>query len=271
MLHRSILPRRLGGMMVILVCGWLACGMTCGSAHGAETAELQLALANSTCEAMKQVGAKFQAQNQVQNQVQLTYHCKSSGLLAKGLQGGAIRADIFVSADREWMDFAVNAGLVARDKIVMPWGNSLSVAVPRGSALQLKDLADLASERVAAILIGDPSTAPFGRYAKEALEAAGLWQRVKAKVQTRKNIELLADSLAQADTDTVGILFSTHVDHELRLLLPVDPGLHKPIHYYVAPLANAANPELAQAFLKFLDTRAATDIFRAARFDLRKP
>jgi molybdate transport system substrate-binding protein len=233
----------------------------------ARAGELTLALANSTCSAMSKAEALYRASHPVQ----FTHLCKSSGLLAKGLHGGALNADIFVSADREWMDFAVENGLAASDRVASPWGNALVVATASNSPIQRLDWQGLASDKVTAILIGDPSTAPFGRHAKEALEASGLWERVKHKIQTRKNIELLADSLATASPGTVGILFKTHLTDQLRQLRVVDKSLHKPIRYYFAPLkASADKPEVA-AFLEFMQSKAVRDIFRAEGFEVSAP
>lgn len=233
----------------------------------AHAGELILALANSTCDAMNKVGDLYRANQPVR----FTYLCKSSGLLAKGLRGGALKADIFVSADREWMDFAVENGLVAADRVTASWGNALVVATPKNGAIHRLDWQGLASDKVAVILIGDPSTAPFGRHAKEALEASGLWDQVRHKIQTRKNIELLADSLATSSPDTVGILFKTHLTDQLRQLHVVDKKLHKPVRYCMAPLkASAGNAEVA-AFLKFMQSKAVRDIFRAEGFDVSAP
>ena len=233
----------------------------------ARAGELTLALANSTCAAMSKVGDLYRADHPVR----ITYLCKSSGLLAKGLHGGALNADIFVSADREWMDFAIETGLVASDRVSIPWGNALVLAIPKNSPMKRLDWQDLASDKVTVILIGDPSTAPFGRHAKEALEASGLWDRVKHKIQTRKNIELLAESLATSSPSTVGILFKSNLTDQLRQLHTVDKKLHQPIRYYMGPLkASAGNVEIA-AFLKFMQTKAVRDIFQARGFDVSAP
>jgi molybdate transport system substrate-binding protein len=233
----------------------------------ARAGELTLAVANSTCDAMKQVGDLYRASHPAQ----LSYLCKSSGLLAKGLRGGALNADIFISADREWMDFAVENDLVAADRVSSPWGNALVVAIPKNSPMQRLDWQELASDKVTTILIGDPSTAPFGRHAKEALEATGLWDQVKHKVQTRKNIELLAESLGASSPSTVGILFKTNLTDQLRQLHTVKKELHSPIRYYMAPLkASAGNVDVA-AFLAFMRSKAVKDIFQAEGFDVSAP
>jgi len=233
----------------------------------ARAGELTLALANSTCDAMTRVEALYRASHPVN----FTHQCKSSGLLAKGMRGGALNADIFVSADREWMDFAVENGLVDPERVTSPWGNALVVATPKSSPMQRLDWEELASDKVTVILIGDPSTAPFGRYAKEALEASGLWDRVKDKIQTRKNIELLADSLGTSSPGTVGILFKTNLTDQLRPLHTVKKSLHQPIRYYMAPLKTSAGNVEVAAFLEFMQSKAAKDIFQAEGFDVRAP
>jgi molybdate transport system substrate-binding protein len=241
--------------------------MATAAVSPARAGNLTLALANSTCDAINQVGNLYRASHPVE----FTYLCKSSGLLAKGLRGGALTADVFIPADREWMDFAIENGLVAPVGITSPWGNALVVAAPKSSPIRRLDWQGLASDQVATILIGDPSTAPFGRHAKEALEASGLWDRVKHKIETRKNIELLAESLATSSPGTVGILFKSSLSDQLRTLHAVDKKLHQPIRYYMAPLkAAAGNPEVTD-FLKFMQSKAARDIFQAEGFDVSAP
>jgi len=242
----------------------LGLGLLLFSLQTVQAAALNLAVADSTCEAMKKVGELYSAKHPIQ----FNFTCKSSGLLAKGLRGGALNADIFVSADREWMDFAIEHGLVAPEQVVSPWGNALVVATAKGNSLRLASWQDLASDKVTSILIGDPSTAPFGRYAKQALEASGLWERVKHKIETRKNISLLAESLESANATTVGILFKTHLNGKLRALHTVDKAWHPPIRYYLAPLKpSAGQPEVAR-FLKFMQGRGAKAVFRDEGFEL---
>ncbi len=236
-------------------------------APSAQARELTLALANSACDAMSRAEALFRPGAPVE----FTNICKSSGLLAKGLHGGALKADIFISADREWMDYAVNNGLVDAREVSSLWGNVLVVAVPNDSPLERLRWQDLATDRVRVILIGDPSNAPFGRHAKEAFEASGLWERVKGKIETRKNMELLAESLAASGPDTVGILFISHLTNQLRPLHTVRKELHQPIRYYMAPLKASADVPEVRDFLKFLRGRVARRVFEAAGFDVSAP
>lgn len=228
-----------------------------------DAAELNLAVADSLCSTMREIGAQYQQRHDVK----LNYVCKSSGLLAKGLSGEALQADIFFSASKDWMDFAIEKNLVDRARVISPWGNTLVVAAARDNPLKLKTLADLKSDKVTQVLIGDPSTAPFGRHAKLALDNSGLWEAIKDKVETRKNHTLLAESLAQSNSHGVGLLFKTHLDG-LRQLLVIEDRLHEPIRYYMAPLKRVAgDPEVAR-FLKFLRGESATRTLRSEGFSI---
>ncbi len=229
--------------------------------------ELNLAVANSTCDAVKKVGELYEQQHDVN----INYICKSSGRLAKGLVGEAIQADIYISANRSWMDYMLDNGLASPKQVSSPWGNALVVATAKHSLLKINDLNDLLSEKINTILIGDPGTAPFGRYAKETLQATGHWSRVRHKIETKKHITLLAETLAEADVNTVGILFVSNINSRHRIIYPIDKSLHTPIKYYLAPVKNTSNETLAVSLLDFIHSPAAQKIFRAEGFEINSP
>jgi molybdate transport system substrate-binding protein len=237
---------------------FLACPIL---AYGGET--LTLAVANSTCTAIKQVGEQFTQQH---TNITLNYICKSSGRLAKGLNGEAIQADIYISANKKWIDFMLDHDLVDPDHVTSPWGNELVVAAPASSTLHMNVWEDLAGEDIRIVLLGDPGTAPFGRYAKEALQHTGLWDRVRIKVITKKHITLLAEILAEADPDTVGILFKSNVTDEHKVLYSVDASWHSPIRYFLGPVGNAAERPVVKDFLAYIQSTESSEIFRANGF-----
>ncbi|MFK5892390.1 MAG: molybdate ABC transporter substrate-binding protein, partial [Pseudomonadota bacterium] len=206
---------------------------------GAQThaGELTLAVANSACKTVKKVGKLYTQQHDLK----INYICKSSGRLAKGLRGGAITADLYISANRTWMDYMLKYNLVLKQNISSPWGNKLVIAANKNSPLEINDLSELATDKVKAILIGDPSTAPFGRYAKEALQKTNLWGKVKTKIITKKHITLLADTLAVADGTTVGILFLSNTTNKHKILYSIEKSKHSPIRYYFSQLNSATN------------------------------
>ena len=232
------------------------------SASNIQTSKLVLAVANSTCAPMQRVSELFNRQTGVR----VITICKSSGRLAKGLRGESIKADFYVSANRAWMDYLTTAGLIEQDKISSTWTNSLVIAVPRKSDIALNSLRDLASPQISKIIIGDPGTAPFGRYAKQALKNAGVWNLVREKISIKKHITLAAQAVSEAKPGTVGILFSTNIGKSLRTTLKIPENLHEPIRYFAAPLSSSADRAEVDAFSQFLKTPAAKKIFANAGF-----
>lgn len=229
-------------------------------ASNAET--LNLAVANSTCAAIKEVGELYAQEHAVT----VNYLCKSSGRLAKGLNGKNIQADIYISANKKWMDYMVDHGLVDASLVTSPWGNELVVAVPVSSSLQVEDWQSLAGEDVETILLGDPGTAPFGRYAKEALQHTGLWEEVRIKVVTKKHITLLADTLAESDGNTVGILFLSNITDKHRILFHVDESWHSPISYFMGPVGSAANKPGVTGLINFIQGQESKAVFTRSGF-----
>ncbi|MDX1334795.1 MAG: molybdate ABC transporter substrate-binding protein [Gammaproteobacteria bacterium] len=230
---------------------------------GNSAEQLNLAVANSTCTAIKQIGEQYTQQHP---DITLNYICKSSGRLAKGLNGETIKAEIYISANKKWMDYMLEHGLIDPGHVSSPWGNELVVAAPATSPLQLEDWQELINDDVKTILLGDPGTAPFGRYAKESLQHTGLWDSVRIKVVTKKHITLLAETLAQSDDSTVGILFKTNVTDEHKVLCAIDDSWHSPIRYFMGPVGSAANNPVVMDLLSYIQGEDGSKIFQAAGF-----
>jgi molybdate transport system substrate-binding protein len=227
--------------------------------------DLTVAVANSACNTIKKVGEIYSKNHGHK----ITYICKSSGRLAKGLRGEAISADIYISANRLWIDYMLKQDLVLKQDIISPWGNKLVVAVNKLSNLDINDLSELATDNVKTILIGDPGTAPFGRYAKETLKKTKLWEKVKHKIVTKKHITLLADALAIADASTVGILFFSNTTIQHRVGYSIDKSWHSAIRYYLAPLKNTSNLKHVSDYISFLQSPLSQEIFSDAGFDVK--
>lgn len=228
--------------------------------------DLNLAVANSTCSAIKEVGKLFEQRSNTT----INCICKSSGRLAKGLNGKTIKADIYISANRKWIDYMIENNLVGPKDVSSPWGNELVVATRKDSQLEISEWSDLVSEKVKTILIGDPGTAPFGRYAKQAMEFTKIWEKVKKKIETKKHITLLAETLANSDVNTVGILFASNINDTHKKIYSVNTSWHPPIRYYMAPLKNSVKNDEVVALLDFIQGNEAKKIFRAAKFKIEE-
>jgi len=229
-------------------------------------AELRLALCDSTCSVTKEVGAVFSRETGIS----LNYTCKSSGMLVGGMQAGILKADFFMAASKHWMDRAVETGLVGRAQVHPYLTNSLIVVSRHDSQLALEKLADLASPQVDQIIIGDPSRAPFGRYAKQAMQNANLWEALNGKVSSRKKISLAVESLNGEGPNTVAILHRTELRDFMRLQLTIPQSLTSDMAYYFAPTQNGEQKAATQKFIEFLQSDRATQIYAAAGFGVQR-
>ncbi len=223
----------------------------------AEERELTIAIANSLCGPMGEISTEFAQHSGIVTKL----ICKSSGRLAKGLSGRAIRADFFISANRKWIEFTVDKGLAEREQIVDLWNNSLVVAALKHSPVLLKDLGDLLRGTIRRLIIGDPGTTPFGRYTKQALVNAGVWSDVKHKVRTKRHVTLAMEWLIRSSPDTVAIIYRTNLTPHARVVLEIPSHLHDPIRYFGVPLVSSARIQATGALAEFLHSPRADAIF----------
>jgi molybdate transport system substrate-binding protein len=176
----------------------------------------------------------------------------ASSVLAQQIQAGA-PAHVFVSANAEWAD-ALGGLAEARTELL---GNSLVVVAPADSALELADLAALAAAEFERAAIADPSHVPAGRYARDALESAGVWDGLTERVVLGHDARS-ALLLVETGAADVGVVYATDAKRssQVRVVLEVDPGLHDPIRYPVLLLSAAREDRAFFDALRSPESRA---------------
>jgi len=198
----------------------------------------------------------------------ITVSYAASNVLAKQIEAGA-PADLFVSADLDWMEYAASRGLIKAESRVNLLGNTLVLVAPKGSPTQvpLRPGIDLASilggSRLA---MGHVDAVPAGKYGKAALEYLGAWVGVKDKVAQADNVRaaLLLVSRGEAP---LGIVYKTDAvaDPNVSIVATFPQESHPPIVYPVALTKESTNPDAA-AFLAFLRTDKAKPFFQRQGF-----
>ncbi|MCW8915278.1 MAG: molybdate ABC transporter substrate-binding protein [Magnetovibrio sp.] len=250
------------GKSIGIICIGVLCSNQDVSAQEPQTRTI--AAANSTCTTIKKAAEIFAQRHGIS----FSYICKSSGRLAKGIKGGMITPDYFISANEMWMKELTKNGHIKAEVVKELWGNELVLAHPRNHPLNITTWEDIATDKIAQLLIGDPGTAPFGRYSKQALQSVGLWNKVKSKISTRKHITLLSNDLANAGAATAGMLFSTNLTEDLQTVLHVPSVWHDPIRYYGAPTADNGHDKVMTSFVSYLKSPEAQDVFSKAGFKI---
>ncbi|MCG7391733.1 molybdate ABC transporter substrate-binding protein [Microvirga sp. ACRRW] len=192
----------------------------------------------------------------------------ASNALAKQIEAGA-PADIFFSADLDWMDYAASKSLIKPETRTNLLGNSIVLIAPKDSSVQVSlqpglDLASaLGNGRLA---IGQVEAVPAGKYGKAALERLGAWDGVKDKVAQADNVRaaLLLVSRGEAP---LGIVYKTDAvsDPNVKIVAAFPEGTHPPIVYPVALTKESANPD-ASSLLNFLRSDRAKPFFEKQGF-----
>lgn len=196
----------------------------------------------------------------------------ASSTLARQIEKGA-PADVFISADQDWMDYAQKHDLIDTSTRHNLLGNALVLIAPAattGNVDLTPGAADLDAKLGSGKLaMGDPAHVPAGLYGKAALEKLGLWPKVQGKVAAADNVRNALLLVARGEAP-YGIVYKTDANAEKRVRIagtfPADS--HAPIVYPVA-VTKRANRADADPFYRFLQTPAAQATFQ--RFGFTRP
>jgi molybdate transport system substrate-binding protein len=215
-------------------------------AGNAAAAEITVSAAASLNNAFRDAATAYEAAHPG-DKVLLNFGA-SDALAAQIARGAPV--DVFASADQVAMDKAQThlAPGSRRDFA----SNVLVVAVAADSALRLRSLADLVQPSITRLTTGNPASVPAGRYARAALEKAGLWTALQAKFVFATSVRQGLDYIARGEADA-GLVYQTDVASQagkVRAAMAV-PGTG-PITYPLAVLRNAPNAAGARAFAEFI-------------------
>ena len=192
----------------------------------------------------------------------------ASSALAKQIEQGA-PADIFLSADTDWMDYATAKKTINESTRVNLLGNSIVLIAPKDSGIdsvaigQSFDLAKLAGD--GKIATGDVKAVPVGKYAKAALEKLGAWQAAEPKFAMAESVRAALTLVARGEA-TLGIVYSTDakVEPGVKIVGTFPADSHPAIIYPVAA-TTTAKAEAAD-YLAFLRSSAAKTVLEKYGF-----
>lgn len=197
----------------------------------------------------------------------------ASSALAKQIEQAA-PADIFISADLEWMDYLAGKNLINGDTRYNLLGNRLVLIAPADSKAKLKiaqgfDLAGSLGD--GKLATADVKAVPAGKYAKASLERLGVWASVEPKVAEAENVRAALALVGRGEA-AMGIVYQTDATSEpaVRIVDTFPDDTHPPIIYPVAVTSSSTNVKTANEFLGFLKSAAARAIFTKEAFVVLK-
>jgi molybdate transport system substrate-binding protein len=188
----------------------------------------------------------------------------STGNLAKQIEHGA-PADVFFAANESFVDDLRAAGAVIPQTRTLYAQGRIVLAVPKKSVIAVRELADLLKPEVRRVAIANPAHAPYGRAAQEALERAGVWEKVKPKLVYGENIR---HALQFVETGAVeaGIVALSIADAPGVVYAPIDPALYAPLNQVAAVVKRSPHPDLGAAFVQFVNGAEGRPILKRYGF-----
>ncbi|MGB2818913.1 MAG: molybdate ABC transporter substrate-binding protein [Burkholderiaceae bacterium] len=232
-----------------------------GVTRAQAAAQLTVSAAASLTDVMRELGKRFEERNA---NILVRFNFGASGALLQQIANGA-PVDVFVSADEDTVERGIAQKVLASDTRREIATNSLVLVTPN-DAQRLTSLAGLTDDAIKRIAIGKPVTVPAGRYAQQALQTAGLWTTLVARLVYADNVRQVLDYVSRGEVDA-GFVYATDaalMRDRVRVATIVEG--HSPIRYPAIVTADTRRHDLAVAFIDFLRTREARDRFVAVGF-----
>ena len=242
---------------------WLTAALLALTPLAAHADGITVFAAASLTDALGDVGKTYQAKTGKS----AVFSFAASSALARQIEASG-GADIFISADTDWMDYLDSRGLIAHDTRKNLLGNHLVLIAPADANVSLAiaphfDL--LGALHDGRLAIADPDSVPAGKYARTALTALGVWNGVVNHLVQAENVRVALTYVARGEAP-LGIVYTTDALSEKRVHIvgTFPENSHAPI-VYPAALVKDAKPA-AKAFLEFLSGTEARAIFEKYGF-----
>jgi molybdate transport system substrate-binding protein len=236
----------------ILVAGFV---LSLGAA-ASRAQEATVFAAASLTNAMEELGKQWQQQSG--QAVKFSFAASSAH--ARQVEQGA-PADIFISADEQWMNWVAERNLIVPETRISALSNRLVMIVPADKPQKIDvrrgmDLAVLLGSQ-GKIATGDPAHVPVGRYAQTALTSLGLWGQAEPKLARAENVRA-AMALVERGEAPIGIVYATDaaVNEKVRVTGVFPTDSHEPISYPFAIVRGKDTPASRQLFGFLTGTKA---------------
>ena len=233
----------------------------------ARAADVTVFAAASLTDVLKQVGEAYRHDTGRA----AVFSFAASSALARQIEASS-GADIFISADADWMDYLDKRGLIDHSSRIDLLGNSLVLIASAESKVSfaIKPHFDLAGALGdGRLALADPASVPAGKYAKAALITLGVWDTVASRVVPAENVRVALAYVARGEAP-LGIVYATDAKAEakVRVVDTFPTGSHPRIVYPAALTKDASSG--AREFLAYLSGARAAAIFAKAGFTVLK-
>lgn len=217
---------------------------------------LTVSAASNLQPAFTELGALFEKQSGTR----VSFNFGATGSLAQQIAQGA-PVDLFAAADRATVDDLAQRGFISSDSVQVYARGRIVIYVRTDSSLQIQSVGDLSNPAIQRIAIANPSRAPYGVAAREALQSVGVWNALESKIILTENIQ---QSLQYADTGSVDVAvtaLSLAIGSKGKWTL-IPSNLHKPIEQALGVVKGSPNERAARAFAAFVMSAEAQAVLK---------
>ena len=248
------------GIFLFLV----SCFVFTGCSNHADVAPLRIYAASSLTTLIPQIADAYRINHP---NIVFEFNFAASSILAKQIEHG-VQADIFFSANQEWMDYLQKKKLLKPETRKDIFTNALVLIVPNPSSGNVTSVADLKSSAVTKIALGDWSHVPAGMYAKAALDTLGLWDLVKQKCIPALDVRAALTYVERNEADC-GIVYETdaRLSSKVKVVERLPKKSQQDIVYPVAIMQHSRMPQAAD-FIRFLQSDPAKKIIAQNGFHI---
>ena len=187
----------------------------------------------------------------------------ASGMLVEQIRQGA-PYDLFLSANRDYIQKLANEDIIIKDSVA-PYARGVLVLASAKGRGEAPTMEELVGDSIRHIAIANPAHAPYGLAARQALEHAGLWERLKPKLVYAESVRqaLRFVESGNADAGFVGQAAAEEGRVDFRL---VDAGLYDPIEQYLGVVAASPRREGAQRFAELIRSAWGQGVLKRGGF-----
>ena len=260
----SRLETRLAPLAALLLA--LACVTACKdktpatSPIASASGELTVAAASDLRPPFEELGREFESATKTK----VVFVFGSTGMLMRQIENGA-PFDLFAAANVSYIDQLEQKGLIISDSKAIYARGRITLWTTNDSPVRLQGIADLARPEVQRIAIANPDHAPYGLAAKQALQSAGVWDRVQPKLVYGDNIQQTLQYAQTGNVEVAIVALSLSIPSNGRWTL-IPEELHQPIDQSLGIVKSTKNEPAARAFITFLSSPQGKAIMKKYGF-----
>ncbi len=259
----SRLETRLAPLAALLLT--LACVTACKDKTPATTTtpshgELTVAAASDLTPVFEELGREFESATKTK----VVFVFGSTGMLARQIENGA-PFDLFAAANVSYIDQLDQKGLIIPDSKAIYARGRITLWTANESPVRFQGIADLARPEIQRIAIANPDHAPYGLAAKQALQSAGVWDRVQPKLVYGDNVRQTLQYAQTGNVEVAIVSLTLSINSNGRWTL-IPEELHQPIDQGLAIMKTTGNEPAARAFITFISSPQGKAIMKKYGF-----